>query len=105
MNNKEAIRRIEEHKSIHFAKEYPRAIKITEALNMAIKALEKATPKKPTKTTIDEPVLGECVYETYDAYKCPICGKMIAVDYYGLDYRDYCQFCGQAIDWSEDDGQ
>lgn len=38
MDNKEAILRIKDHMEIHFAKEYPRAIKITEALEMAIKA-------------------------------------------------------------------
>jgi homoaconitase/3-isopropylmalate dehydratase large subunit len=41
MDNKEAIIRIETHNEIHFAKEYPRAMLITEALNMAIEALKK----------------------------------------------------------------
>lgn len=40
METKEAIIRIEEHNSIHFAKEYPRAIKITEALDMAVNSLK-----------------------------------------------------------------
>lgn len=40
MNNQEAIRRIKDHMRIHFKLEYPRAIKITEALNLAISALE-----------------------------------------------------------------
>lgn len=38
----EAAKRIEEHMEIHFSKEYPRAIKITEALEMAVKLLYKA---------------------------------------------------------------
>lgn len=41
MTNKEAIRRIKDHCEIHFKLERPNAIKITEALNMAIKALEQ----------------------------------------------------------------
>lgn len=40
MDTKEAIERIKDHKQIHFAEEYPRAIKITKALDMAIDALE-----------------------------------------------------------------
>ena len=40
MDVKEAITRIEEHNRIHFAKEYPRAILITDALDMAVKALK-----------------------------------------------------------------
>ena len=37
---KEAIKRIKEHNRIHFAQEYPFTIKITEALDIAIKSLE-----------------------------------------------------------------
>lgn len=40
MEIKEAIRRIEEHNSIHFTNEYPRAIKITEALDVAVNSLK-----------------------------------------------------------------
>lgn len=40
MTNLEAIERIKEHKEIHFASE-PNAIKITEALDMAMSALYK----------------------------------------------------------------
>lgn len=38
----EAAKRIEEHMELHFAKEYPHAMKITEALKMAVKLLYKA---------------------------------------------------------------
>ena len=41
MEIREAIERIKDHKRIHFVEEYPRAIKITEALDMAIDALEE----------------------------------------------------------------
>ena len=51
MEIKEAIKRIEEHKQIHFTKEYPRAIKITEALDMAIEALKKQDSMESHHTT------------------------------------------------------
>lgn len=38
----EAAKRIEEHMKIHFEREYPHAMKITEALEMAVKLLHKA---------------------------------------------------------------
>lgn len=40
MNYQEAIERIREHKEIHFGKE-PMAIKITEAFELAISAMEE----------------------------------------------------------------
>ena len=55
MEIKEAIERIEDHKRIHFAKEYSRAIKITEALDMAIVALqEKEKRYKNPKLTLED---------------------------------------------------
>ena len=44
MTNEEAIDRIREHMAIHKLNE-PRAVKITEALNMAIEALKAEQPK------------------------------------------------------------
>lgn len=41
MDYKEAIRRIEDHQRVHHMKEQPRCQKITEALSLAIKALEQ----------------------------------------------------------------
>lgn len=46
MTNEEAIARIKEHMIIHKMEE-PRAIHISEALNMAIKALEKQSTLDP----------------------------------------------------------
>jgi len=48
MEAKEAIRRIEEHNRIHFAEEYPRAIKITEALDIAVNSLKNQDKIKET---------------------------------------------------------
>lgn len=45
MTNQEAIERIEQHMRIHFASEYPHAVYITEALNLAIEALKEREPR------------------------------------------------------------
>lgn len=85
MTNEEAIERINEHIAIHRYNE-PQAIRIAEALQMGIDALEKQIPKKPIKPG---PLLL--------FYKCPICKN--SVD----DYGRYCIVCGQKLDWSEDE--
>ena len=54
MDIKEAIRRIEEHNRIHFSNEYPRAIFITEALDMAVDSLKNQDKiKKDLKYYLD----------------------------------------------------
>ena len=96
MNIKEAIIRIEEHNSIHAAKEYPFAIKITEALEMAVKALEKQIPKKPTKL-VSKLLIGEGW-----TYKCPTCCSACGENKYHPEVTQdefYCTQCGQALDW------
>ena len=58
---------------------------------VAINALEKQMPKKVIK--IDKWI-----------YKCPICGANVETDCGDdmLDYRlNYCDNCGQKLDWSE----
>lgn len=42
MSYREAARRIQEHKEIHYKEEYPHAILITKALDMAIDLLNRA---------------------------------------------------------------
>lgn len=64
------------------------------SLEMAIAALEKQIPKKPTYE-VDSHWYGQLVYDTW---VCPNCGKGYEVDY---DNYDYCPECGQKIDWSE----
>jgi len=65
METKEAIKRIREHMAIHFTKEYPRAIYITEALEMAVEALEKQIPKM-------------VVDGDWCPAKCPSCGRELS---------------------------
>ena len=67
MDAKEAIIRIEDHNRVHAVKEYPFAIKITEALDIAVKALEKQIPKKPIK------LVSELLIREGWTYKCPTC--------------------------------
>lgn len=54
---------------------------IGKAIDMAIEALEKQIPKKPAVNMAEYGV-------------CPTCGRSIDTD--------YCIYCGQAIDWSEE---
>ena len=63
------------------------------ANKIAIQALEKQIPKKVVKE-------GKWIY------KCPCCGECAETDcgdaFY--DYRlDYCNGCGQKLDWEDDD--
>lgn len=48
------------------------------ALDMAIEALEKQIPKKKKKRN-----------------ECPECG-------YSYAFEEYCPYCGQALDWSDE---
>ena len=52
-----------------------------------ISALEKQIPKPPTKTK-------------NSTLLCPNCGEYVGYVDAEVDIRaDYCNFCGQAIDW------
>ena len=63
---------------------------LTEAIRMSIQALEKQIPKK--------------VLKERNNYLCPNCGANAETDCGDdmLDYRlNYCDNCGQKLDWSE----
>ena len=83
MTNEEAIERINEHIAIHRYNE-PQAIRIAEALQMAIEALEKQIPVKIGSKVMDymgrvRPECGNCgeiVEDTMWSY-CPWCGQRI----------------------------
>ena len=61
-----------------------------EPLRLAIKALEKQIPKKP-------------VYGAANI-KCPNCGATLL--YYFHSFKiDYCNECGQRLDWSEENDE
>ena len=84
MNAQEALARIKEHRDIHFHNEL-NAIYITEALDMAIEALEKQIPEKP-KLDNDNGI--------YETEHCPNCNRQL------FPNEHHCR-CGQALDWSD----
>lgn len=57
----------------------------------AIEALEKQLPMKAEEIV---PALGR------KGYECKCCGGELE---YRDTYSDYCKWCGQRIDWSEED--
>ena len=93
METKEAIKRIEKHKQIHFTKEYPRAIKITEALDMAVETLKKQDPMEHHHTIVRECSGGEKIRTNI----CPNClGSIMTVE---EEFPKFCPWCSQAIKW------
>ena len=56
------------------------------ALDMGIAALEKQIPKKVTKSA------------------CPSCNRIFLFRHSEKRKGDYCDNCGQALDWSDNDG-
>ena len=85
MTPQEAILRIKNHIEVHSRKEKHFAIKITEALKMAIEALEKQIPKKPYSDNDNGIYEKDC---------CPTCHR-------SLFPNDHHCRCGQALDWSD----
>lgn len=56
------------------------------AFETAIEALEKQIPKKVTKSV------------------CPSCNRIFLFRHSEKRKGDYCDNCGQALNWSEDNG-
>ena len=67
-----------------------------DGMGIAIQALEKQIPKKPTYEGDGYAPDGTFVW---DEWLCPCCGKRYEVDY---DDYDYCPNCGQKLDWSDE---
>ena len=67
-----------------------RETKQDEAVNVALKALAKQIPKKPTG-------------EHYARMRCPSCNHRIPSGQGSSSRRrdNWCNYCGQKIDWSE----
>ena len=57
-------------------------------LGMAIQALEKQIPMKPTE------INDECGY-----FECPACGDLIYAEGARFEEHKYCLSCGQKLDW------
>lgn len=76
----------------------PREMK---AVSLAIESMEKQIPNKPTNKAFHE-WNGRVIYDIAQ-YRCPSCNSQLKS---GLGssskYRNnFCNKCGQAIDWSE----
>lgn len=108
MNAQEALARIKEHRDIHFHNEL-NAIYITEALDMAIEALEKhKTPKKVIENIKVHPFYDDN-YNIVDSieiitFKCPQCKTIIAsgeIDTSCCTNIHYCENCGCKLDWRD----
>lgn len=75
-----------------------------EALEFAVKAVEKQIPKKLIHKTTRFVIQGfelddDCIY-------CPLCNKFIGNLSAEPDFNrisDYCPDCGQALDWGGED--
>lgn len=95
MTGKEAIERIKEFGLYHAIDDLPNSLHTVKAFEMAISALEKQIPKKPI------PIDYKKFIDTVDnatylrgAFWCPNCNHVVRSG-------DYCNDCGQAIDWSD----
>lgn len=65
----------------------------TMAMKLAVEALEKQIPKRV--------ILG---YDEHDSICCPNCkSELMSMDWYDHWKCNYCEFCGQALDWSEEE--
>ncbi len=64
------------------------------ALNIAISALEKQTPKKPIEKGIAKLRFPGVSF-------CPTCDNPVIKDESDNYEQAYCCYCGQALDWRE----
>ena len=82
MTYEEAIKLLNSMAIYHFDKY------TTYAIDLAIEALDKQILKKPIEKYTD--------YDGTEAGLCPFCNE-------GVDEKmNFCSYCGQAIDWSDD---
>ena len=102
MTASEAIKMLQIQKPAYGCKEYKKPLMY--AYEMAIQALEKQIPKKPNKAIDSSWGIQK------EAHTCPVC------DYYLTEVHfiepqkiesnkkiTYCETCGQAIDWSDEE--
>lgn len=68
-----------------------------EAIGTAISALEYRTPKKTVSLKANKDIkIGAGTWKKSVAvYKCPCCNSFISYS------SDFCNKCGQALDWSD----
>ena len=95
MTEKEAI------EMLKAVKGYVKYGGVDESTNMAIAALEKQIPKKPTRNGgLEEDIkIGNAIFKkgTSVLSKCPNCGGWLR------PMQKYCSDCGKSIDWSNEE--
>ena len=98
MTNEKVITGLKYLKSIH-----QNSQQTCEALNIAIEAIKKQIPKKPTqyKHHIIDLNTPFCI-----VHRCPVCGKLLttyylATKFFNNDRVKFCGDCGQALDWED----
>lgn len=71
------------------------------------KLVDKATPKKPALAKIycdrKTDIYDENGWIDPDICCCPNCGKLTIYDFEYDEKYKHCTFCGQRIDWSDED--
>lgn len=107
MTPQKAIKSIKTHYEIHRRKE-PNAVIISEALLMAVKALEKQIPKEPLVYSNDKEVPKTHKLGRLLQHLCPNCSHRVLVRYetdtpengysVSIQYKN-CSRCGQRIDF------
>ena len=78
--------------------------RMCEKVNLALEALEKQIPKKPQYVDTRFRHHGRKISEGSSldkCYKCPNCNSHI---FHIFDSEKCCKYCGQALDWSDNDG-
>lgn len=61
--------------------------------------LQELVDKVTLKKVQREEHIYDCEEYVYTRGVCPICGQWICYD--EVDKYDYCQYCGQHLDWGE----
>ena len=76
---------------------HPECSIFAEALGLAIQALEKQTPKKPTPIDYEK-YIGVIDNARFlrGAYWCPNCKRVVKSG-------SFCSDCGQKLDWSDEE--
>ena len=112
-----AIKKVKEFGLYHAIGDLPNSALTVKAFKMAVAALEeihqyraigtveefregreRQIPKKPMRIRLLETSGVHCGI-------CPICKNPVYADLSNKNHREYCGHCGQAIDWSENNGE
>lgn len=101
MTNKEAIEQLRERLAItDYRQQIP---EYYEAIELAVEALERQMQKKVVEENLEK--FKDGVWIPKKEYFCPTCKSNLGVKEKWRDITDYCPWCGQALDWSEERGE